>query len=142
MPRPAGAAIQLLALVNGNTTRATPAVPRIVRNANQEPGFWRMRRTLDASRTTANEAPITQFRSLAKALASRGAAVAGTVLILGLSNPRVPRFIQGFKLAISCMRAKARRTCGIVMEPPTISATFNASMTSSRFQPSSLQRTR
>src|SRR5205814_3602557 len=50
--------------------------------------------------------------------------------------------IQGCKLLISRMRAKARRTWGMVMEPPTINATLSASITSSRFQPSSPQRTR
>src|SRR4029077_5728011 len=55
---------------------------------------------------------------------------------------RLYRALQGFNEAISRMRAKARGTWGMVMEPPTIKATFNASITSSRFQPSSPQRTR
>src|SRR5271167_1676039 len=55
---------------------------------------------------------------------------------------RVRGAAQGFNESISRMRAKARRTWGMVIDPPTIKATFKASMTSSRFQPSSPQRTR
>ncbi len=52
------------------------------------------------------------------------------------------KMLQGFSASISRMRANAWRTCGMVMDPPTIKATFSASMTSWRVQPSSPQRTR
>jgi len=35
------------------------------------------------------------------------------------------RLFQGFRPLISRMRAKARRTCGHVIEPPTIRATLS-----------------
>src|SRR5262252_2233508 len=51
-------------------------------------------------------------------------------------------FTSGARPCISLILAKARRRWGIVIEPPTTAATFRASITSSRFQPTSPQRTK
>src|SRR5260370_31403859 len=51
-------------------------------------------------------------------------------------------FTSGRSACISLILAKARRTWGMAMEPPTTRATLRASMTSARFQPTSPQRTR
>src|SRR5262249_19225975 len=61
------------------------------------------------------------------------------ILLAHLPSEYAP---QDFSPSISRIRANARRTCGITMEPPTTNATLNASITSSRFHPTSPQRTK
>jgi len=138
MASPTMAGTKLVPKPRGRRTRAAPEIPRKTRKSIHERGLRRTCKIFGISNTRANRVPTASWRNFFPNLSGWESAALDPVLIFDLSR----LFSHGCSPPISRIRANARRTWGMVMEPPTISATLSASTTSSRFQPSSPQRTR
>src|SRR5579863_353150 len=106
---------------------------------------YRTARGGDALRCWPRERPVRRRRGFHR---RNGQRVPSRLNFRKCAAPVVPKIfaplgsLYGLSAGISRMRAKARRTCGMAIEPPTISATLSASITSSRFHPSSPQRSK